>query len=301
MRCSTRPKRARARPGRAPSRPSSARSTILLREGLEALLIVVAMLAFLHKGDRPDMLRPVHYGWVERARRRRRHLVGSDQPDHHQRRDARADRRLRLAARRRWSCCSSASGCTARARPTSGSATSARSMDHALASGSAWFLFSLAFIAVYREVFETILFFAALCRRRRARQRWSRARVAGAVACWRSSRSPMLRFSQRLPIGKFFTYSSALIAVLAVVLAGKGVGRAAGGRPDRRRRRSPACRESRMLGIFPTREVIAAQIASSLAACSSASAWNRWRRAAPKPARLRTGRARARAGLSLCV
>ena len=33
----------------------------------------------------------------------------------------------------------------------------------------------------------------------------------------------MLRFSRRLPIGKFFAYSSALIAVLAVVLAGKGV------------------------------------------------------------------------------
>lgn len=38
--------------------------TILLREGLEALLIVVGMLAFLRKGDRPDMVRPVHYGWV---------------------------------------------------------------------------------------------------------------------------------------------------------------------------------------------------------------------------------------------
>jgi high-affinity iron transporter len=33
----------------------------------------------------------------------------------------------------------------------------------------------------------------------------------------------MLRFSRRLPIGKFFAYSSALVAVLAVVLAGKGV------------------------------------------------------------------------------
>src|SRR3546814_8280801 len=32
----------------------------------------------------------------------------------------------------------------------------------------------------------------------------------------------MLRYSQRLPIGKFFSYSSALMAVLAAVLAGKG-------------------------------------------------------------------------------
>ena len=39
-------------------------ATILLREGLEALLIVVAMLAFLNKGGRADMTRPVHYGWL---------------------------------------------------------------------------------------------------------------------------------------------------------------------------------------------------------------------------------------------
>ena len=32
----------------------------------------------------------------------------------------------------------------------------------------------------------------------------------------------MLRYSRSLPIGKFFTYSSVLIAILAVVLAGKG-------------------------------------------------------------------------------
>ena len=38
--------------------------TILLREGLEALLIVVAMLAFLRKADRAEMVRPVHWGWI---------------------------------------------------------------------------------------------------------------------------------------------------------------------------------------------------------------------------------------------
>ena len=33
-------------------------------EGLEALLIIVAMLTFLRKAERPEMIRPVHYGWV---------------------------------------------------------------------------------------------------------------------------------------------------------------------------------------------------------------------------------------------
>src|SRR5688500_13642128 len=53
----------------APDRGSAASTflgafTILLREGLEALLIVVAMLAFLRKADRAEMVRPVHWGWI---------------------------------------------------------------------------------------------------------------------------------------------------------------------------------------------------------------------------------------------
>ena len=62
--CSMKPKRALA-----PDRASNASAflgafTILLREGLEALLIVVAMLAFLSKADRPELTRPVHVGWT---------------------------------------------------------------------------------------------------------------------------------------------------------------------------------------------------------------------------------------------
>src|SRR5690606_7607056 len=38
--------------------------TILLREGLEALLIVVAMIALLRKAERSDMLPWVHAGWA---------------------------------------------------------------------------------------------------------------------------------------------------------------------------------------------------------------------------------------------
>src|SRR3546814_9050904 len=94
-------------------------------------------------------------------------------------------------------------------------------LDKALSARSAWFLFLLAFVVVYREVFETILFYAAL---------WTQgnggailggagtAMIVLGVIGW-----AMLRYSRKLPIAQFFAYSSALIAVLAVVLAGKGV------------------------------------------------------------------------------
>jgi len=112
-------------------------------------------------------------------------------------------------------------------------------------------------VVVYREVFETILFYAAL---------WSQgahlAIVAGAGAAvvglllmaW-----ILLRYSARLPIGKFFSYSSLLIAVLAVVLAGKGVSSLQEtGLVDIR----PAAFVPRFewLGLFPTWETVIAQI-----------------------------------------
>jgi len=94
-------------------------------------------------------------------------------------------------------------------------------MSRALSGRSAWFLFGLAFIVVYREVFGSILCSAAL---------WTQgnggALLAGAgsavltiaVIAW-----AMLRFSRRLPVAKFFSYSAWLMALLTVVLAGKGV------------------------------------------------------------------------------
>jgi high-affinity iron transporter len=143
-------------------------------------------------------------------------------------------------------------------------------VGHALSKKSAWFLFFLAFIAVYREVFETILFYAAM-----AAQEHLEALVAGALGgalALAVIAVLMLKFSQRLPIGKFFAYSSALVAVLAVVLAGKGIA---------------ALQESGLvavtsvgwvpriavLGIFPTVQGITVQVVT-LAILLIGFAWN---------------------------
>ena len=97
---------------------------ILLREGLEALLVVIAMIAFLRKAERTEALPYVHGGWVAALLAGVATWAVGDLRYRHQRREPRADRRLRLAARRSRSCCRSASGCTARRRPTNGGATS---------------------------------------------------------------------------------------------------------------------------------------------------------------------------------
>jgi high-affinity iron transporter len=195
--------------------------TILLREGLEALLVVVAMIAFLRKADRPELLPYVHGGWVAAL------ILGGVT----------------------WAIATyaiSVSGASRELTEGFGSLFAAvvlvsvgiwmhgksnaeswrryirDALGKALSKRSSWFLFGLAFLIVYREAFETILFFAAL-----AAQGSTGALAAGAgtavavlgVVAW-----VMLRYSRTLPIGKFFAYSSALIAVLAVVLAGKGAG-----------------------------------------------------------------------------
>jgi high-affinity iron transporter len=222
----------------APDRGSDASTflgafTILLREGLEALLIVVAMLAFLRKADRAEMVRPVHFGWIAALVAgiatwwAATHLISISG----------ADRELTegfgslLAAVILlfvgiWM--------HGKAQADEWQRYIREKVGQALSRKSAWFLFLLAFVAVYREVFETILFFTALSAEGRLAPLLGGAAAASALLVVIAVL--MFRFSRKLPITKFFAYSSALIAVLAVVLAGKGVA---------------ALQEAGMIGVTP--------------------------------------------------
>ena len=229
---------------------------ILLREGLEALLVVIAMLAFLRKAERPDAVRYVHGGWVAAL------LAGAATW-------ALATYAISISGQNRELTEGFGSLLAAaillsvgiwmhgKAQADEWRRYIATKMQGALSRGSAWFLFGLAFIVVYREVFETILFYAAL---------WTADNggtiLAGALAAavllaaiaW-----AMLRMSRKLPITQFFRYSAILIAVLAVVLAGKGVGalQEAGVIGI-----TPLAGVPRItiLGLFPTVEAIGAQL-----------------------------------------
>lgn len=193
--------------------------TILLREGVEALLVIVAMLSFLSKVERRDVLPYVHAGWVlalvagvatwavaayaidiKGAQRELTEGISS------------VFAAVVLLAVGVWMHGKSVAG--------RWQAYIKERLSSALTKGSAWFLFALAFITVYREVFETILFYIAL---------WTRgdggAIVGGliaGIAVLAVIALVLFRTSKRLPIGQFFAWSSLLIAALAVVLAGKG-------------------------------------------------------------------------------
>jgi high-affinity iron transporter len=244
--------------------------TILLREGLEALLIVVAMLAFLNKAERPELTRSVHVGWI-----------GA----------------LAAGVLTWWIATSliTVSGASRELTEGFGSLLAAavllfvgiwmhgkaqagqwqryirEKLHNALARDSRWFLFSLAFIAVYREVFETILFFTAMAAEGSVGSLVAGGLAGGAVLA--AIAVAMLRFSQRLPIGKFFSYSSALVAILAVVLAGKGVAALQEAGLVSIHPLAALPRIS-LLGLFPTLQGVATQIATLLALLLGF-AWNR--------------------------
>lgn len=194
--------------------------TILVREGLEALLIVVAILAFLRKAERREAARYVHAGWIGAL----------------------------LAGVLTWIAATTVISVSGAGRELTEGLSSLLAAVVLLSVGlwmhrksfagrwqqyvrehlakvlnrrSVWLLAGLSFVVVYREVFETILFYVALWNAQNGSAilgGFAAGVVTLAVAAF-----VLLRSSARLPIGRFFAVSSALMAVLAVVLAGKGI------------------------------------------------------------------------------
>ncbi|WP_255583225.1 cytochrome c/FTR1 family iron permease [Duganella sp. sic0402] len=194
--------------------------TILLREGVEALLIVIGIIAFLRKAQRKDVMAYVHAGWagalaagvltwvvatylvtISGASREVSEGVGS------------VFAALVLLSVGLWMHQKSSAG--------RWQEYLSEKLSAAMSRKTAWSLFALSFIAVYREVFETVLFYSAL-----AADGNGGALLGGfiaavlllAVIAW-----VLLRSSARMPIGKFFAWTSGFVAVLAVILMGKGV------------------------------------------------------------------------------
>jgi high-affinity iron transporter len=256
---------------------------ILAREGLEAILVLAAIIAFLVKAQRRDALRYVHAGWI-------------------------AALALGFAT---WFVAAYAVAISGAGREVTEGVTALiatailvyvgiwlhgksyasawkafieQRLAGALSHGTVWALAGLSFLAVYREAFETVLFYQAL---------WVQAGDGGhgsilvglllAAAGLVLTAWLIFHYGVRLPIGLFFTASSTLLALLAVIFAGQGIAalQEAGaiGATLIEFPRVPA------LGIFPTAQSLGAQ-ALVFAALLTGFAWTRIsnrRRAATKP------------------
>ncbi len=198
-------------------------ASILLREGLEAFLIILAILGVLHAAEQRRASRWVHGGWLAAV------AVGiagwflSDllldfQAAHRELMEG-AIALLAvvvllymglwmhsMTAARRWQ------------------AFVEERIMRKLGTGSLFGLASLAFFAVFREAFESVLFLSALSLE--AGDGTKSAVVGGALSAMLVilMLAPLaLHHSRRLPIRDIFRYSAFVLGLLCVVLAGKGI------------------------------------------------------------------------------
>lgn len=201
----------------------SASLIILLREGLEALLVTLALAMVLIRSGRADALRYVHAGWATAL------LAGG----------------LTWWAARELISISGASrevmegvaALTAAAvlfyvgvwmhsktHAAQWKAYIQKQVTQRLKAGTLWGIALLAFIAVYREVFETVLFYEALLTQSLPSQTptiisgFLAGTLCLAVVAWLT-----IRYSVKLPIGRFFSVTTYLLVGLSFVLIGKGI------------------------------------------------------------------------------
>jgi len=209
--------------GLSPAAAYTGSLVILLREGLEALLVIAALGAFLVKTGRRDALPYLHAGWIAAIAAGgltwwvSTHLITIGG----------AQRELTEAV---------AAVVAAVVLFYVGfwmhSKTQAVQWKHfiegqirkALSKTTLWSLTALAFITVYREAFETVLFYQALWLQAEGRgQGMVLAGMGTAVAALLLVAWLAVRYSLRLPLRQFFGVSGALILLLAVIFAGKGI------------------------------------------------------------------------------
>lgn len=232
---------------------------ILLREGVEAILVLAAITAFLVKTERRDALPFVHAGWISAVilglvtwfvAERFIHISGT------QREVSEGLIALFAAAMliyvgywlhghshaERWK-------------------QFIQTRVHGVISGGAvWGLVSISFLAVYREMVETVLFYQTLWLQTAGEgQTYVVVGLVAAAVALVGVAWAILRFSVRLPIKLFFRVNAVLLYGLAVIFAGKGIAalQEAGKLPL-----TPVdFPRFELLGVYPNLEVLGVQFA----------------------------------------
>lgn len=230
---------------------------ILLREGFEAILVITALAAYLRKVEAGDKLRVIYYGvgWALVASLVTAWLMAVVLETSGAGREALEGVTMLIAAAvlfyvSYW--------LISKRESARWQAYVRGRIDKALSRGSLFALGLAAFLAVYREGAETVLFYQALAGQ--AEGQMSAIASGFALACvalggvYRGMRSAAFR----LPLGLFFGVTAALLYYLAVSFTGNGVLelQEAGWLPI-----TPVAGVPRWpwLGLFPTMEGLLAQ------------------------------------------
>jgi len=212
-----------ARPAASPWYAFLAAFLIVLREGVEATLIVGAIIAILRRAAPDDRaaVRRVHAAWISAiALGFVTWLVAT--------RFLTIDTAVREAAEGIIALIAAALLFTASYWLLSNLEVKrwlgyVRSkVEGSVSAGRGMALFGVAFLAAYREVFETVLFLQALLLGGRA-PGWIAAGALAAVGALLVVVWALFRVGARLPLKPFFAASSALLGLLSFVLAGQGI------------------------------------------------------------------------------
>ncbi|MCC6713434.1 MAG: cytochrome c/FTR1 family iron permease [Candidatus Dadabacteria bacterium] len=195
---------------------------IIVREGLEAILIIAAIIAFMGASGATRQIKYIHYGWIL--------ALGAG-----------------LAT---WFLASTLISISGMQRELIEGITSIIAaavlfyvsywliskvdvrvwkqyikgkVERALSTGSVVTLASVSFFAVYREAFETVLFYQAL---------WYQAGDSRHAVVWGAVAGAVVlvvlfyvifKLALRIPLKYFFSFTSVFLYLLAFILTGKGI------------------------------------------------------------------------------
>jgi high-affinity iron transporter len=205
-----------------PAVPFTAAALIFFREGIEAALLVGALLAAVRKLGREDAARYVHAGWVAALPAgiatwwvfERVLSFGAD------RRELMEGVVALIAAAVLFSV---SFWMISKAESRHWMAYLKRNVEDTLGRRSLFVLAGLSFLAVYREAAETVLFTQALLLEAGSARNEVWAGAATGLAVVVALAILMSRTVLRLPVGPFFAVSGVFLCGLAISFAGAGM------------------------------------------------------------------------------
>jgi high-affinity iron transporter len=267
-------------------------ATIILREGIEVVLVIGALLAYVVKSGNPGMRRPIYVGTAAglAASGAAAALVATALRWAPGASDILEGASMLLAAAvlfwvSYW--------LVSKAEAEQWQRYLRGKVRHALAAGSGFALAAAAFLAVFREGCETILFYQALFASAPSGDLATIAGIAAGTGLLGLVYAAVARFGMRIPLRAFFRTTGALLYAMAIAFAGRGVyelqeAGVLGITPV------PGVPHIPVLGLFPSAEALAAQAIFVLLLVYALAATLRRRRevpeAAPEPRRAAGGR-----------